>query len=68
MNLRDKPPCYSCDHHTEACHATCEAYLGWAEARRAARDARWQQNQGGREAQSRQMDMCIKQKRRRERG
>lgn len=68
MNLRDKPPCYSCDHHTEACHGTCVAYLGWAAQRTKAREERWQQGQGGREAERRLIDSRIKKRKRRERG
>ena len=71
MNLRGKPPCFSCDHHTETCHGTCEEYIKWAAERRAARDAQWQQGQqgqGGRDAENVLIESRIKQRKRRERG
>lgn len=64
MNLREKPPCYSCDRHAEACHATCAAYLGWAEARRQAGEERKRQISAGREADIRLIDRRIARKKR----
>ena len=66
-DIRTKPPCYGCERHAEGCHATCEAYLGWAEARRQAREARWNSARGQRDVDNRHMDQCIRQRKRRER-
>ena len=66
--MRPENPCRTCEHHTADCHAICEAYLTWSSARRAAREERWRQDRGARDARSRFIEQRIRQRKRRERG
>lgn len=64
---RTDPPCRHCEARSPVCHATCEAYRGWAAAlQREKRETR-DNASGRREAAERQIDACIAVKRRKHR-
>ena len=70
MGIRDKPPCFrdnaDCPRRCEGCHARCEEYLAWAAERRAAREAKWNEANGHRDAEARLVESRIKTRKRRE--
>lgn len=56
-------PCHHCPDHREGCHGGCEAYQSWAKRHDAARKAYRQKTDGLREAESHEVEMHIKRKR-----